>query len=36
MRGLLSILSHFRDEFIKFNTGTLIIDSIHHKTPILH
>ena len=33
MRGLLSILSFFRNEFNKFNnTGALILDSIYHRT----
>ena len=31
MRGLLSILSLFRNEFNKFNnTGALMLDSIYH------
>ena len=33
MRGFPSILSHFRNEFNKFNnTGTRIEDSIYHIT----
>ena len=33
MRGLLSILSLFRNEFIKFNnTGAQMLDSIYHMT----
>ena len=33
MRGLLSILSLFRDEFNKFNnTGVRMLDSIYHMT----
>ena len=33
MRGLLSILSLFCNEFDKFNnTGALILDSIYHMT----
>ena len=33
MRGLLSILSHFRNMFNKFkNTGARMLDSIYHMT----
>ena len=33
MRGLISILSFFRNEFNKFNnTGARILDSIYHMT----
>ena len=33
MRGFLSILSLFRNEFNKFNnTGSLMLDSIYHMT----
>ena len=33
MRGLLSILSAFRNEFNKFNnTGARLLDSIYHMT----
>ena len=33
MRGLLSILSPFRNKFNKFNnTGALMLDSIYHMT----
>ena len=32
LRGLLSILSLFRIEFSKFNTGALKLDSIYHMT----
>ena len=36
MRGLPSILSHFRNEFNKFNnTGERILDSIYHMTNTL-
>ena len=32
IRGLLSILSLFRNQFYKFNnTGTRMLDSIYHK-----
>ena len=37
MRGLLSILSLFRNEFNKFdNTGALMLDSIYHMALKLH
>ena len=33
MRGLLSILSRFRNKFNEFNnTGARMVDSIHHMT----
>ena len=33
MRGLLSIIYLFRNEFNKFNnTGAVMLDSIHHMT----
>ena len=36
MRGLPSILSHFRNEFNKFNnTRSRMLDSIYHMTNIL-